>query len=93
MATIADLESEVTAGMAANRDGDYATAQACFENAKAILATFPDSVHGGRGGQEIKWRPQELDTLIDSMRRKKNSRLGVQQTLVNYVSETTSDGY
>lgn len=88
MASVADLNTFIDAGIAALDAGDAAGAVRQFIKAKAVLITLPDSE---QGPEQVRFDKTAIDQLIADARREENRDLaapGLSRQKVTYVRPT-----
>jgi len=89
--SVTDINTRVSAAVAAIDSGDYATALVKLLGAKALLAAMPDTKHGE---VELEWDREAIDSLITSVRTAQigaSNSSGLRRTNVTYVNPTSTD--
>jgi hypothetical protein len=88
MATIAQINAKVDAAVAAQEEGDYATALAYLRSARMMLAAKPDS---GSAGESLRWDRPAIEAMIRDLAKARNASAGIQRGKVEYLPTPADD--
>ena len=86
--SLADVNTEMAAAVAALKSANYATALTRAICAQGLIAAIPDSV--GPDSTQLEWNFDRIKEFVASVRREKATAAatthgGFQRTKVNYV--------
>ncbi len=80
--SLADVNTEMAAAVAALKSGDYSAALLSATCAQGLLAGIPDSL---KSGEEFRWRDRDIELFVSRIERLRKGSAGIQFSKVTYA--------